>query len=96
MNAVDNGQDGFSFFGSTPAINNNGAVAFQSLGVGFESGAVFKWHYGRLTTIATSADKVLTSFGDGVVINSFGTVGFDARVRRARLTRSSPPATVAG
>jgi hypothetical protein len=79
VNAVDNTQ-GFSFFGSMPAINNAGAVGFQSLGAGFESGAVLRWQYGAVTTIATSADKVLTSFGDSVVINSFGTVGFSAKV----------------
>jgi hypothetical protein len=79
VNAVDNTQ-GFSFFGSMPAINNAGAVGFESLGAGFESGAVLRWQYGAVTTIATSADKVLTGFGESVVINSFGTVGFSAKV----------------
>jgi hypothetical protein len=79
INAVDNTQ-GFSSFGSMPAINNAGAVAFPSLGAGFESGAVLRWQYGAVTTIASSADKVLTSFGDSVAINSFGTVGFSAKV----------------
>ena len=70
-NAVDNTQ-GFSFFGSMPAINNAGAVAFQSVGAGFESGAVSKWQNGSLTTIASSSGKVLSGFGDSVAINSAG------------------------
>src|SRR6478672_11797981 len=79
INAADTTQ-GFLSFGSMPAINNAGAVAFQSLGAGFESGAVLRWQYGGLTPIATSADKVLTGFGDSVAINSSGTVGFSAKV----------------
>jgi hypothetical protein len=80
INAVDNTQ-GFSFFGSMPAMNNGGAVAFQSVGSGFESGAVSKWQSGVITTIATSANESgLSGFGDSVAINSFGTVGFSARV----------------
>src|SRR5689334_19628788 len=38
-NAVDTTQK-FSSFGSMPAINNAGAIAFVSVGSGFESGAV--------------------------------------------------------
>jgi hypothetical protein len=73
VNVVDNTQ-GFSFFGSAPAINNALAVAFESAGTG-----VWKWYNGRFTAIATSADG-LRSFGDVVVINSAGRVGFSAGV----------------
>src|SRR5215510_14467653 len=80
VNAVDNSQ-GFTFFGSAPAINNAGAVAFESAGVEFTSGSVWKWQNGRLTPIATSGDKSpLGLFGDNVVINSAGRVGFNATV----------------
>jgi hypothetical protein len=79
VNVVDNTQ-GFSSFGSAPAINNALAVAFESAGTGFESGSVWKWHNGRLTSIATSADGSHRRFGDVVVINSAGRVGFSAGV----------------
>jgi hypothetical protein len=79
VNVVDNTQ-GFSSFGSAPAINNALAVAFESAGTGFESGSVWKWNNGRLTRIATSADGSLRRFGDVVVINSAGRVGFSAGV----------------
>jgi hypothetical protein len=73
VNVVDNTQ-GLSFFGSAPAINNALAVAFESAGTG-----VWKWYNGMLTAISTSADG-LRSFGDVVVINSAGRVGFSAGV----------------
>jgi hypothetical protein len=73
VNVVDNTQ-GVSSFGSAPAINNALAVAFESAGTG-----VWKWQNGRLTPISTSADG-LGSFGDVVVINSGGRVGFSATV----------------
>jgi hypothetical protein len=73
VNVVDSTQ-GFSFFGSAPAINNDLTVAFESAGAG-----VWKWNNGRLTPISTSADG-LRSFGDVVVINSAGRVGFSAGV----------------
>jgi hypothetical protein len=73
VNVVDNTQ-GFSFFGSAPAINNALTVAFESAGTG-----VWKWDNGRFTPISTSADG-LRSFGDVVVINSAGRVGFSAGV----------------
>src|SRR5215471_10931080 len=80
VNAVDNSQ-GFISFGSAPAINNAGAVAFESAGADFTSGSVWKWQYGILTPIATSGSKsVLGGFGDTVVINSSGRVGFNARL----------------
>src|SRR5215470_4053442 len=43
VNVVDNTQ-GFSFFGSAPAINNALTVAFESAGTG-----VWKWDNGRFT-----------------------------------------------
>jgi hypothetical protein len=73
VNVVDNTQ-GISFFGSAPAINNALAVAFEAAGTG-----VWKWQNGRLTPISTSADG-LRNFGDVVVINSAGRVGFSAGV----------------
>jgi hypothetical protein len=41
---------------------------------------VWKWQDGALTLIATSAGDNLRNFGDNVVINASGTVGFNARV----------------
>jgi len=41
---------------------------------------VSKWQNGRLTPIATSANKILGLFGDSVVINSAGRVGLNAKV----------------
>jgi hypothetical protein len=79
VNVVDNTQ-GSSIFGSAPAINNAGAVAFESAGIGFELGSVWKWQNDRLTPIASSADQILGSFGDAVVINSAGRVGFNAKI----------------
>jgi hypothetical protein len=79
VNAVDSTQ-GFLLFGSAPAINNNGAVAFESVGFGFLFGSVWKWQDGALTLIATSAGDHLRNFGDNVVINASGTVGFNARI----------------
>ena len=82
VNAVDATQ-GFSSFGSTPAINNAGAVAFEAVGSGFALGSVWKWHNGRLTPIATSANGTLGAFGETVVINASGRVGFSAKVLSA-------------
>src|ERR1041384_5936875 len=79
VNAVDSTQ-GFLSFGFAPAINNNGAVAFESAGPGFLLGSAWKWQNGGLTLIATSAGGILGNFGDNVVINASGTVGFNARV----------------
>src|SRR5262245_8253262 len=79
VNVVDNTQ-GFSIFGSAPALNNAGAVAFESTGIDFELGKVSKWQNGKLTSIASSEDKILGNFGDTVVINSAGKVGFNAKI----------------
>ena len=75
VNVVDNTQ-GFLSFGSMPAINNVLAVAFESRGTDFVSESVCRWYNGQLTVIATSADKIHRRFGDIVVINSDGRVGF--------------------
>jgi hypothetical protein len=77
VNVVDNTQ-GFSSFGSAPAVNNLLAVAFESAGTGSES--VSRWYNGQLTLIATSTDKIHKRFGDVVVINSDGRVGFTSAV----------------
>jgi hypothetical protein len=79
VNAVDSTQ-GFLLFGSAPAINNNGAVAFEATGPEFLFGSVWKWQDGAPTLVATSAGDNLRNFGDNVVINASGTVGFNARV----------------
>src|SRR5262245_37456271 len=75
VNVVDNTQ-GFSSFGSMPAINNVLAVAFESTGSDFVSESVSRWYNGQLTSIASTADRVHKRFGDVVVINSIGRVGF--------------------
>src|SRR5262245_3353001 len=72
VKAVDSTQ-GFLVFGSAPAINNNGAVAFEAAGSGFLFGSVWKWRDGTLTLIATSSGDKLHNFGDNVVINASGT-----------------------
>jgi hypothetical protein len=77
VNVADNTQ-GFSLFGFEPAINNSGAVAFEAAGPGFAFGSVWKWQEGILTLIATSAGDHLHNFGDNVVINASGRVGFNA------------------
>jgi hypothetical protein len=78
-NAVDTTQ-GFSIFGSAPAINNGGTIAFEAAGPGVELGGVWKSLDGKLTTIASSSKNVFSGFGDAITINSFGTVGFTAKV----------------
>jgi len=85
VSAVDNTQ-GFSSFGSAPAINNAGAVAFESVGGGFASGNVWKWQNGRLTPIVSGSNQTLGNFGDTVVINSAGRVGFGAKVLSSKDT----------
>jgi hypothetical protein len=79
VNAVDN-THGFSSFGSMPAINNAGAVAFQAAGAGFEFGSISRWQDGSVTTIATSDHTTLTNFGENPIIKSSGTVGFSVRI----------------
>jgi hypothetical protein len=78
VNVADTSQ-GFSAFSSFPAINDGGEVAFVATGADFVQG-VYKWTGGALTPIASSAGDVLSSFGNDVVINAYGIVGFDANV----------------
>jgi hypothetical protein len=54
-NVADNANGAFTRFGSMPAINDAGAVAFNAFGPDFISGGVFKSEDGTLTTIASSA-----------------------------------------
>ena len=77
VNVADSTQ-GFGRFSQFPAINNRGAVAFVATRIGQGQG-VFKWRHGRITTIAQSGG-LLSSFGDDVVINAAGVVGYDANV----------------
>ena len=80
VNLADDATGAFTGFGSMPAINNAGAVAFNAFGADFISGGVFKSEDGTLTTIASSADKEHSAFGDSVVINGDGVVGFSCKV----------------
>ena len=75
VNVVDNTTQGFTSFGTMPAINNRGEVAFVVTGQG-----VFKWHTGAFTTIASTGEGILSNFGDDVVINSSGVVAYDANL----------------
>src|SRR5262245_47884288 len=74
VNVADTTDHQFSLFGSMPAINNDGAVAFNT------PEGVFKSDDGTSTTIASDAGDVLALFGDSVVVNSDGVVGFSCRV----------------
>jgi hypothetical protein len=80
VNVADTTTQRFTFFGATPTINNAGDVAFNALGPGFLSGAVFKAHDHTITTIASSADGVLRLFGDSLGITPGGEVAFFATV----------------
>lgn len=80
VNVADTTIQGFIRFGSMPAINNAGAVAFNADGTSFVLGAVFKWEHNTLTTIASSAGGVLRNFGDSVAVNPAGLVAFSANV----------------
>jgi hypothetical protein len=78
VNVTDSTVQGLLSFGPMPAINNAGAVAFVATSAGSVK-AVFKWQNGVRTNIATSGD-VFSNFGDAVVINAAGVVGFDAAI----------------
>ena len=75
INVADNKVQGFAGFGTMPAINNGGDVAFLANGA---VQGVFKWHAGMITTLASTDGSILSSFGDDVVINSAGVVAYDA------------------
>jgi hypothetical protein len=76
VNVADSTQ-GLSGFSQFPAINNHGAVAFIATQPGIGQG-VFKWEHRGLTTIASTSGSSFTFFGDDVVINATGVVGFHA------------------
>jgi len=77
VSVADNTSQSFASFGSMPSINNDGAVAFIATGGDFGQG-VFRLQSGLLTTIAARSGKVLSNFGDDVVVNAGGVVAFDA------------------
>src|SRR5437899_3233014 len=74
VNVADSTQ-GLSGFSQFPAINNHGAVAFIATQPGIGQG-VFKWEHRDLRTIASTSGSSFTFFGDDVVINATGVVGF--------------------
>lgn len=78
VNVADSTQ-GLSDFSKFPAINESGTVAFVASGNDKKQG-VFRWQDGEMATIASESDGLLTSFGDDVVINATGIVGYDANV----------------
>ena len=78
VNVADSSQ-GSSGLSKFPAINDAGAVAFVGTGSDKKQG-VFRWQEGEITTIASESHDLLTSFGDDVVINAAGVVGYDANV----------------
>jgi hypothetical protein len=78
VNVADSTQ-GLSGFSKFPAINDAGAVAFVGSGSDKKRG-VLRWQEGEIATIASESDGLLTSFGDDVVINAAGVVGYDANL----------------
>ena len=84
LNVADSSQ-GFSTFTQFPAINNDGAVAFEATGPAFEApggtfgDGVFKWRDGVLTPLATTASG-LSLFGIDPVINDLGVVAYEANL----------------
>src|SRR5690349_16092967 len=70
--------NGFHAFGTFPAINNHGEVAFRAVRDGATEG-IFRAGQGldKLATIASTADG-LSFFGDDVALNPGGVVAFDA------------------
>ncbi len=80
VNVADTVSQRFTRFGAQPAINSAGAVAFSASGPNFTTGGAFRWDRGYVKDIATSAGNVLTSFGDAIVINPDGVVGFSFRL----------------
>jgi hypothetical protein len=78
VNVADSTQ-GFSGLSKFPAINDGGAVAFVASGSDKKQG-VFRWQESEIATIASESDGLLTSFGDDVVINATGVVGYDANL----------------
>ena len=78
VNVADS-TNGLSAFSKFPAINNAGAVAFVASGSDKKQG-VLRWQESEIATIASESDGLLSSFGDDVVINATGVVGYDANL----------------
>ena len=76
MNVADSTQ-GLRGFSQFPAINNAGAVAFVATGSDGKQG-VFRSREGTVTLIASESGGLLKNFGDDVVINAAGVVGYEA------------------
>jgi len=74
-NVIDTTQ-GLQKFSQFPALNNRGAIAFVATNDRLQG--VFKWERGTVTTVASESDDILTFFGDDVVINIRGVVGYEA------------------
>jgi hypothetical protein len=79
VNVADSTQ-GFTAFSTFPAINNDGAVAFQARGPALTDEGVFRWQDGTLRTIAKHTVGGPTLFGIDPVINAAGTVAFEANL----------------
>ncbi len=76
VNVADSTQ-GFSGFSQFPATNNHGSVALVAARTGDGPG-VIKWEDGAIGTIASGGS--LSAFGDDVVINASGVVGYAANL----------------
>ena len=76
---VSDSTQGLSAFSKFPAINNAGAVAFIASDSNNKQG-VFRWQEGEIATMASESNGLLASFGDDVVINATGVVGYDANL----------------
>jgi len=84
VNVADSTQ-GLGRFSNFPAINNRGTIAFVATRNSDGQG-VFKWEDGAIRTIASTGS--LNSFGDDVVINASGVVGYEANVSGAANDRA--------
>ena len=97
VNVIDNSGADFSGFGGAPSINNDGSVAFLATGSSFVQG-VFRAQYGRTQAIVLRKAGVIANFGDDVIINNVGVVGYDASLNntgeRAIFTSDGITATV--
>jgi hypothetical protein len=78
INAADTTSQRFTGFGSMPAINDAGAVAFKASGPSFPKGGVFLRDGNGITTIASSADGIPRFFGESLAIAPSGAVAFSA------------------
>ena len=78
VNVADTTQ-GFTNFGTFPAINDHGVVAFEATGPGAADG-MFRWKDGSILQIAKSSSGGLSLFGADPAINAGGTVVFEANL----------------